>query len=157
MTKRKPSISPGRTGKKQANNTGRFRPGISGNPAGLPKGFRHPKTVLMQAMLDEDGPAIIRKAIAMARNGNPVALKLILDRLLPPQKSRTVDIELSPIEGAGDVHTALQVVTRAVASGAISPEEGASIATMIGQHRTTLEVTELARQLEALETLVRKR
>jgi hypothetical protein len=55
------------------------------------------------------------------------------------------------------VHAALQSVTKAVASGAISPEEGASIAALIGQHRTTLEVTELARQLEALEALVRKR
>jgi hypothetical protein len=161
MTKRlrkSPPAKPPATAGKQQANAGQWKPGQSGNPAGPKVGSRHPITRMLQQMVDDDGPAVIRKAISMAKEGDTIALKLVLERLLPPVKARTVELELPPIEGAVDVHAALQSVTKAVASGAISPEEGASIAALIGQHRTTLEVAELANQLAALEALVgRKR
>src|SRR6516165_983541 len=105
MIERIKRSKPGQPGRKQAKqpNAGQFRPGQSGNPAGLPKGFRHPKMVLLQELLDEDGPAVARTALKLAKNGNVAALRLVLERLLPAQRRRTVSIDLPEIVTPADV------------------------------------------------------
>ena len=84
-------------------NQGRFKPGQSGNPAGRPKGARHASTLAIEALLDGEGEAITRKAIEAAKAGDMVAIRLVLDRICPPRKSRPIHIELPAISDAGVV------------------------------------------------------
>lgn len=61
-----------------------FRPGQSGNPAGKPKGTRHRATMLAEQLLDGEAEAMIRTVIEKAKQGDMVALRLCLDRIVPP-------------------------------------------------------------------------
>ena len=110
-------LMPGTT----ASNQGRFRPGQSGNPAGRPKGARHATTVAIEALLEGEAETIARKAIDAAKAGDMVAIRLVLDRICPPRKSRPIHIELPPIHDAGGVAKAQQEILRAAWTRALGP------------------------------------
>jgi hypothetical protein len=95
------------TGRKQDT---RFKPGKSGNPAGKPKGSRNATTVAMQAMLDGESGAITRKAIELAKGGDMAALRLCLDRILPPRKDRPVTFVLPAINSTNDAAAAMSAI-----------------------------------------------
>jgi hypothetical protein len=65
-----------------------FKPGKSGNPSGKPKGARNKTTVAMEKLLDDDAATITSKAIELAKNGDLTALRLCLERIIPPRKDR---------------------------------------------------------------------
>src|SRR5688572_1312456 len=75
---------------------GTFRPG---NPGRRP-GARNKATLAALALLEGEAEAVTRKAVELALGGDTVALKLVLDRLLP--KGRTVKIDL-PMRTLGDL------------------------------------------------------
>ena len=62
---------------------GRFRKGVSGNPAGKPKGTRHRATLAAEALLDGEAEKLTRRAIEKALEGDASALRLCLERILP--------------------------------------------------------------------------
>ena len=45
-----------------------------------------------EALLDGEAEALTRKAVELALEGDTVALRLCLERLLPPRKSRRVTL-----------------------------------------------------------------
>ena len=63
-----------------------FRPGQSGNPNGRPKGSRNAATLALESLLDGEAEALTRKAVELALAGDIAALRLCLDRILPPRK-----------------------------------------------------------------------
>ena len=65
-----------------------YEKGQSGNPSGRPPGIRDKRTAL-RALLEPHAPALIAKAVEMAKAGDATALRICLDRLIPPAKSRT--------------------------------------------------------------------
>ena len=81
-----------------------FEPGRSGNPAGKPKGSRNVTTLAVEALLDGEADALTRKAIELARAGDMQALKLCMDRIVPPRRDRPVSFMLPKIEGPADVN-----------------------------------------------------
>jgi len=145
--------NPAKAGETQAkrSSAGRYLPGASGNPKGMAQGYRHPKTVILQALLDEDGPAVARAALKLAKKGNVAALRLIMERLLPAQRRRTVTIDLPPIEVAGDISRALAALTKAATSGQITPDEAAAFGSLISATRQALELAEIDLRLRKLE------
>ena len=58
--------------------------GESDNPRGKRQGARHRTTLAAEALLDGEAKALTRKAIELALVGETVALRLCLDRILPP-------------------------------------------------------------------------
>lgn len=70
-----------KTNRKQGG--GRFKPGQSGNPKGRPVGSRHKATLAAQELLDGEAQAITRKAIEKALEGDGIALRLCLERIVP--------------------------------------------------------------------------
>ena len=79
---------------------GKFKSGQSGNPGGRPKGALNKITLAAQALLEGEAEALTRKAVELAKNGNPVALRLCLERVLPPWKDRPINFTLPKISGA---------------------------------------------------------
>ena len=71
------------SGAKQA---GRFEKGRSGNPAGKPPGARNRATLAAEALLDGEAEALTRKAIERAKEGDSVALRLVLGAHYSPSK-----------------------------------------------------------------------
>src|SRR5262245_14944674 len=129
-----------------------FERGKSGNPKGRPKGARNRVTVLAEALLDDEAEAVIRKLIEKAKEGDTTAMRLCLERLMPPRRGRPVAFELpTKVETAADAVRASWLVLAECAAGNMSPGEASEIMGLISSHIRLLEKTEIEARLTALE------
>jgi hypothetical protein len=136
------------TGQKQG---GRFRKGQSGNPAGKPKGARHKATMAAEALLDNEAEALTRKAIERAKEGDGVALRLCLERILPARKDRAVSLDLPKIETASDVLKAISAILASVADGELTPSEAGDVVRIVEASAKAVDSADLERRIAALE------
>jgi hypothetical protein len=134
---------------------GQFAVGRSGNPAGRPRGSRNRATVLAQSLLDGDAEAIVRRAVKLAREGDPVALRLCLERIVP-RRERSLSIDMPRIERAHDLVAAVGDVIAAVAAGELTLPEGREFLALLESQRKAIETADLAVRIEALESAERK-
>jgi hypothetical protein len=125
----------------------RFKPG---NP-GKPKGTRHHATRLAEALIDGQAQEIVQKAIAMAVSGDPTALRVVMDRLCPPRRERTISITMPKINSVADLIMAAAALTDATASGDITPSEAASLSALVSNVAKAIETVEIVARLERLE------
>jgi hypothetical protein len=92
----------------------RFAPGHSGNPAGRPPGLA------MEELLDERAEAAVMKIIDRVEVGDPTAMHLCMERVLPTGINRPLALELPLVKSPDDVIAAAGVVIGALGEGAIS-------------------------------------
>jgi hypothetical protein len=142
---------PENTGRKQGNT--RFKPGKSGNPDGRPRGSRNVTTVALETLLDGQATALTQKAIDLALTGDMAALRLCVDRILPPRKDRPVMFDFPKITTAAEAATTLSAIPGAVAAGEITPGEASEIAKLVDSYVRAVEATELAARIERLERM----
>lgn len=136
------------TGQKQG---GKLAKGQSGNPDGRPRGSRNATTLALEALLDGQATALTQKAIDLALTGDMTALRLCLDRILPPRKDRPVTFMLPPIESAQDASRTVSAVLAAVASGELTPADAGEISKLIEAFVKAFEVAELDVRIRKLE------
>jgi hypothetical protein len=134
----------GRAGK------GHFAPGNKFSK-GRKTGSRHGATILLEKMMADDGEEIVRAVIDAAKGGDMSAARLILDRIAPPAKDRTISVHLPPVETAADVVQASAAILQATADGELSPAEGTALAGLVEQHRKSIEMADIAARLTAIE------
>lgn len=134
-----------------------FKKGQSGNPKGKPKGALNQTTRAAQELLEGEAQTLTRKAVELAQGGNVVALRLCLDRILPPRKDRAITLELPQVEGVADIPKALSAILKAVGTGQITPIEGQSLAAMLGAYCKVTELSNHEARLEALESVLKLR
>jgi hypothetical protein len=130
-----------------------FQKGQSGNPDGRPKGSRNATTLALENLLDGQATALTQKAIDLALAGDMAALRLCLDRILPPRKDRPVTFTLPPIDSAQDAAATVSAVLAAVAAGDLTPTDAGEISKLIEAYVKALETAELAERLERLERM----
>ena len=130
---------------------GQFKKGSSGNPAGRPAGSRNQTTLVLEQLLEGDGEQLIKKAIGMAQQGNVYALRLCLERIIPPRKERCIILNSRPVESAKDLPLQFQDIVLAIAEGRITPAEGESISNVLTGHGQILAIAEFERRLASLE------
>lgn len=128
----------------------RGKPFERGNP-GKPKGARSRATLAAEALLDGEAEKLTRTAIDKALEGDGVALRLCLERLVPPRKDTPITISLPTITNASDVVEASAAVLAAVAAGEITPHEAGRVMTLLTAHRAIVETSELSDRIAALE------
>jgi len=124
-----------------------FTKGVSGNPAGRPKGIkdkRHRYAESIESMIPDVLESVFQKAIA----GDMTAAKMLLDRSLPTKRPEQERVQI-PIKE----NTALNAreVLQGVFDGEVSPDVGASLLASITGVLKAIEVEELAKRIEALE------
>ena len=129
----------------------KFKSGQSGNPGGRPKGALNKATLASQALLDGEAEALTRKVVELAKEGNLAALRLCLERLLPPRKDRPITFSLPKLGGAEDLPKVLGAILEAVARGEITPGEGQTLAAIVDGYRKGLETADLEGRVAALE------
>jgi hypothetical protein len=100
---------------------GLFEVGRSGNPVGRRARSRNKKTLAAMALLEGEAEGLTRKAVDLAMRGDPMALRLCLERILPPCRERAVKFARPPIESPADIAAAMKAVTAALAEGTITP------------------------------------
>lgn len=126
-----------------------FRKGQSGNPAGRRFGSRNKATMAAQKLLASEAETLTRKAVEAALAGDPLAMRLCLERILP--RDRAVEFALPPIKSAADIAQAMGAVTAALAGGVISPAEAQAIARVFTTFVHTIETSDFDKRLQKLE------
>ncbi len=130
-----------------------FQKGKSGNPTGKKPGTRHRATLAVEKLLDGEGEELTRKAIELAKDGDLTAIKLCLERICPPRKSRPISIDFPDVSTGKGVSEAQAVVVRAVGEGEITPDEGQVLSSILEARRKSIETADIELRLEKLEGL----
>ena len=130
----------------------RFRPGESGNPGGRPKGSRNKATIAIEALLDNEGEEITRKAIELAKGGDMGAIRACMDRIAPARRDRHVQFALPEMEKAGDAVGASAAIVEAVSGGVLTPSEAGELVKIVESYARTLQVSDFEARLERLES-----
>ncbi len=129
-----------------------FKKGESGNPQGRPVGTRNKTTLAALSLIEDEGEQLARKAVELALDGDLPALKLCMDRLLPPAKERPLEaFSLPQLNDQRSVLDALDTIANKLSQGELLPAEATSICKVLEQYRKHFETTELAERLETLE------
>ena len=118
-----------------------FVKGRSGNPIGRRYGSRNKKTLAAAVLLEGEAEALTRKAVELALEGDLTALRLCIERILPPCRERPVKFTLPPIESSEDISVAMNAVTAAIARGIITPGEAERIANVIDTFARAIATT----------------
>jgi len=149
-----PHLKPATT---RRSSNGTFLPGASGNPQGRPLGShnrfsRNHSALLARTLIEERAAELTNKVIEEALAGNPIAMKLCIDRLLAPPQDRPVQVELPPQNAApGDILKAHSAVVQSVAAGELTPQEGRTISSILDSRRRSWEAVDLDQRLNNIE------
>ena len=127
-----------------------FPKGRSGNP-GASLGARNAATRLAEQLLDGEAAAITRKAIELAKSGDRLALRLCMDRIVPPRRDRSVHFTIPELNLAADASKAIAAIASAVARGELGVSEATELSRMIEAYVRAIEATDLEKRLLALE------
>ena len=130
----------------------KFRAGQSGNPAGKPKGAKARRTEL-RALLAPHAQELIDKVVALAKAGDTTALRILIDRLIPPIKARDESVVLGNVEGK--IVDQGMAILKAVAAGDISPDQAATLIQVIATQTRIIEANELERRIDLLEQAIK--
>ncbi len=145
---------PENTGEIQGN--GRFKKGKSGNPHGKPKGSRHKASLLVEKIFESDLEIVCSQVVQQAKEGNLIAAKIILDRILPARKDRLININLPLVKNSDDAIEALRLICHAVGNGEITPLEGESLSKMIEIQIKGLELHDYEKRLQNISEVLSK-
>lgn len=127
--------------------SGRWKPGMSGNPRGRKPGSG--EVAKLRAAIAEHVPGIVAQLVEAARAGDVQAARLLLERVIPPVKAAEV---AQPVTLAGETLTAQgRAVLAAVADGELAPGQGAALLGALGTLAKLAETDELEARIAALE------
>jgi hypothetical protein len=138
--------------KESRGDDGRFLPGASGNPAGRPPRDLNRATMVIELALDARAEALAEKAIDMALDGDVLAMRLCLERLLPARRERRMTIELPAPAAAQDITAGFARVVQAIRQGELTPSEADSLGALLESARRAIETTDLAGRIQEIES-----
>jgi hypothetical protein len=107
---------------------------------------------LSRSLLDGEAAALTRKAVALALDGDPNALRLCVERILAPRRDRPVQLDLPPIRTAADIAGAMAAITNAVAQGDLTPGEAEGLGRLIETYLRAFEASDFDARLKAIES-----
>ena len=128
-----------------------FQKGQSGNPAGRPRGSRNKAAIALQELLERDAESIARTVIHLAKHGNIAAIRMCMERLLPPRRHEPVTVDLPALDTAADAVAATSAIVAAVASGDLTASEAADLAKVVDLHVLALGSAAFEERLARLE------
>jgi len=133
--------------KTKTKNTGQFKAGESGNPAGRPKGSSGISK--LRAGISEHVPDIIAKMVEKAKEGDSTAARLLLERAIPALRPTDHPEPLS-IPGATLTEQGNAVIA-AIASGELAPVQGGVLLAALANLAKLTEADDLEKRIAALE------
>ena len=79
------------------------------------------------------------------------ALRLCVERLVPPRKDSPINFEFPNIDKFEELHKTVAAIINAVANGQLTPSEGELLSKPIERYIKIYETTYLEKRLEELE------
>ena len=126
-----------------------FKKGKSGNPGGRPKGIADKRTALRD-LLTPHAEKLVDMAVSMALAGDTAALRICIDRLMPPIKAKD-DAVAMPGGLKGGLADQGQEVLSELAAGRLTPDEASTVMQTVAAQARIVEVDELVKRVKALE------
>ena len=113
---------------------------------------RNRATEAAELLLEGEAEKLTRKAVECALEGDALALKLCLDRLIPPRRGRPVRLDgVPPVRGAADLGDTMAAIATAATVGEITPGEAAELARVVEIFVRAVETSDFERRLRQLE------
>jgi hypothetical protein len=130
----------------------RGRPFEPGNKMGRgrPRGSRNRRTKFAEQM-DDHGEAIIKQCQVMALEKDPTAMRLCMDRLVPPCKSAHHRFRSPRGTTPADLVKAVSRINQQVARGHMSAQDGEAMARTVEIQRRAVETEDFERRLQVQE------
>jgi hypothetical protein len=113
-------------------------------------------TLLVQELVEEHAPALTRKALAEAYQGDRRLLQLFLERILPRPKDSLVRLGRLPMRTTKELLQSHEILTKKVASGQVTPGQAQQIDALIERRRLLIETHEHDARIQAIEELNKK-
>ena len=125
-----------------------FQKGQSGNPEGRKPGIQD-KRVALRKLLEPHAEELVTKARELAMAGDTTALRLCLERLIPPLKARD---QTTKLDSFGTTLTEQgQAVLTDMAAGKLSAAEASSMLQALAAQGRIVEVDDLSKRVAELE------
>jgi Family of unknown function (DUF5681) len=140
-------LSPAPTRRRASN----WKPGESGNPKGRAPGSKNKQTLFAEQLIAGQSEGIVRKVIECALAGDPACLKLALDRILPPLKTRHVNFPMPALCTTADALRALAMLTQGISTGQLLPESAEPLVATISAFIRAVETSQIEDRLAELE------
>jgi hypothetical protein len=105
---------------------GGLKLGRSGDPAAR-KRAHNLATLAAQALLEGEAEELTRACIDKAKRGDSAALRIVMERILPPIRQRAIHVDLPHVASAADLRLAFDRILEAVAIGKMTPGEGLAL------------------------------
>ncbi len=122
-----------------------FKKGESGNAAGRPKGRKNKSTVLRSKY----GALVWEKLFELAMDGDPVALRLIADRVIPKLKPQYQTVCLPETANAKEF---CEFVLRELAAGHMAPDVARSLVETIAAYAAVTDLADVMERIAELES-----
>jgi len=125
-----------------------FKPGQSGNPKGRPIGSKDKRSEF-RGLLQSNADKLVKKAVEMALNGDSTAMRLCLERIVPPYKARAENTSIGPLNGSLTAQG--QAIIEKMGNGDISPDETAAMLQALAAQAKITEIDDLEKRISKLE------
>lgn len=128
----------------------RFEKGATPGP-GRPRGLRNKTNRWLDELGAQGTEEIIKVVNREARKGDMRAAWLMLSRTWPHRRGRPVEIDLPPVETPAGLIQAHAALVAALSKGEITPDEAASIGSVLETQRRAIETHDHERRIRELE------
>lgn len=105
----------------------------------------------IRALLVPEQPALVAKAVSLAKQGDPVALKLCLERLAPIPRPEAEKVFVPGLKDATTMKAKAKAILVAVADGFVSAEAGEKLLRMLQTYMSAVLVDDHEKRLQAIE------
>jgi hypothetical protein len=113
-------------------------------------------TVMTRKLMAAQGPKMARALFKDAARGDRAAQQLVLRHLWPRSKvTDSVALDLPELRSAADVPPAIAKVAEAMAAGMLTPQEAASVTTVLNGYAQSAVYAGHEERLQALEAQLR--
>jgi len=106
---------------------------------------------MAEKLFNGESDQLCRMAIQQALKGDPIALRLCLERILPPMKSRPLRFKLPELRTISDAQDALAAIIAGAANGTILCDEAVALSGIVNSFLKSVEIADLETRLVALE------
>jgi hypothetical protein len=107
------------------------------------------KRTSLRELLIPHAAELVAKVVELAKSGDTTALRICIDRLIPPIKTRDAPICMPSM--AGSLADRGEAVLNALADERLTPDEATAIMQAIAAQARIVDVVEIEKRVEALE------
>lgn len=126
----------------------KFKKGQSGNPAGKPRGAKDKRTAL-RALFEPHAELLVSKVVELALAGDTTALRICIDRIVPPLRSQELPAALGSLDGT--LADQGRTILEAVSKGRLAPGDALTLMQAVSAQVHLIETTELEQRILELE------